>query len=794
MFKFKNLLGRTFKGKPRLDAPTPADRIAALAALPDDQQGPLVDALLGDADRGVRMAALARVTQLEALVSALADAEVAVPAAERLLTLIDEDTPGAIRDHPAVCCARLAHAVDVAEAEAAAAGIADANEHAAALLGNPHAEVRAAVAESSWDPAHLTALEKATRGRDKALNQLARERLRLAKNATAARDEEDARSVRILEAASALGDDDRHYDARRAVIERDWRVHLEAIAATDSALAPFGVVARDLDALKRRLPARRREPNVVKDAGADFEALLAEAETLCAAIAASLADEADAADLSTFKQTGDRLASVWNAAADATPPAADLSTRFHSSIAKANSLVDALQRHASLADEARDCLAGPVPQVKEADSIQPARRDIRRQSEALGDLLRRLAWSAELPASPIVAALDQRQSDLAAALERCAALEDDLVAQAAAGIAELRQHVEGGAVHIAVDLEQRLRETLKRLPHEPKVQPLLGELAEVGKQVRELRDWRAFAEAPKRQALCDQMQALAENPLGVREQAEAVKSLRQQWNDLGMANSRRERDLKKRFDSAAEKAFEPCRLHFKEQAERRQFNLEQRQAIVAALQKYVADNDWEQADWRGVDKVLRQARLEWRQYHPMDRKAGRALETRFEQLADDLHGRLKAEWDRNVALKEAIVAEAKAVRESSDQATAKAEAVKALQRRWKAVGPVPRRVDQRLWKNFRAECDIVFEKRNVVRDRHADRQRTIAAAESLIDELERRVDIDPALDRNTIADYERNLHDLGLLPKDLHRRAEAVLQHADRVVVDRQQAARGDAD
>ena len=794
MFKFKNLLGRAFKGKPRLDAPTPDGRMAALAALPDDEQGPLVDALLGDADRDVRMAALARVTQFEALVSVLAEADFAEPAAERLLTLIDDDTPAAIRDHPAVCRARLAHAVHVAEAEAAAAGIADANDRAAALLDNPHAEVRAAVAESSWEPAHLAALEKATRGRDKALNQLARERLRSARNATAARDEQDARSERILDAAAALRDDDPHYAARRAAIERDWRQHLEAIAATDSALAPFGVVARDLDALKRRLSARRREPNVVEDAGADFEALLAEAETLCATTAASLVEEADAAGLSAFKQTGDRLASVWNAAADGTPPAAALSARFHSAIAKANSLVNALQRHASLADEVRDCLARVVPQANEADSIQPARGDIRRQSEALGDLRRRLAWSAELPASPLAAALDQRQADLEAALERCVALEDGLVAEAAAGIAELRQHVEEGTVHKAVDLEQRLRETLKQLPQEPKVRPLLGELAEVGKQVRELRDWRAFAEAPKRQALCEQIEALAENPLGVREQAEAVKSLRRQWNDLGLANSRRERDLKKRFDSAAEKAFEPCRTHFKEQAERRQFNLEQRQAIVTALENYVADNDWEHADWRGVERVLRQARLEWRQYHPMDRKAGRALEARFEQLADDLRSRLKAEWDRNVALKEAIVAEAKAVRESGDQATAKAEAVKALQRRWKAVGPMPRRVDQRLWKNFRAECDVVFERRNAVRDRHAERGRAIAETESLIDELERRVDIDPALDRNTIAEYERNLHDLESLPKDLRRRAEAVLQHADRVVVDRQQAARGRID
>ena len=167
MFKLKSLLERTFKGKPRLDAVAPADRIAAIAALEEDQQAALAQALLQDEDQEVRLAALARITQLDALVAALADSEVAEPAAERLFGLIDQNTPAAIRDHPAVCRARLVRAPTRAAALAAAAGILDAGERAAALSDNPRADIRAAVAESSWCPEHLVALEKATRGRDK---------------------------------------------------------------------------------------------------------------------------------------------------------------------------------------------------------------------------------------------------------------------------------------------------------------------------------------------------------------------------------------------------------------------------------------------------------------------------------------------------------------------------------------------------------------------------------------------------------------------------------------------------
>ena len=265
-----------------------------------------------------------------------------------------------------------------------------------------------------------------------------------------------------------------------------------------------------------------------------------------------------------------------------------------------------------------------------------------------------------------------------------------------------------------------------------------------------------------------------------------VKSLRDQWNQLGPADTRRDRELRRRFDRAAEQAFEPCRTYFKEQAERRAFNLEQREAIVAALEGFLENNDWDNADWRGVERILRQARNEWREYHPVDRKAGRQLTNRFEELAGAIHAQLKQEWDRNIEKKEAIVADAIAIRESGDRVTDQAESMKGLQRRWKTVGPLPRRADQRLWKQFREQCDEVFEARAVVLDRHSQRRQVVTDADALITELERRLEIDPSLDRNMVADYERRLHALGMLPKDVERRADEVLRDADRIIVARQ--------
>lgn len=783
------MLRNLFSRKPRLDAEDPAVRTAAIADLGDGEQATFARVFRDDADRDVRLKALERLNSPDVVFEGLGDEKVAAEALGRLLSLIDDDTPEPIRNHPAVQCAALKSAETADAALAIAPAIADPVAFAAALAENPRAQVRQAVAEATWDPATLAEMERTTRRRDKSVHRVARERLAVLRTASQRRDEEDTQTETILAAAVALEGDDPHYEARRDAIDRDWTNHLVAMEETDRKLARFDVVARDLNAIRRRFPARRQPPQVrLPEIEVDFGALLTRAESLLADVADSLQGGAgDKVSVEGAKQMVDDLASAWNAGADAKPPGEEPSTRFREVMALVAARVRDRERAQDLLPKAKELLARDIPDPEQPrfESFEAAMRDLRRQRDDVDRLLGRFAWPDDVPELEEITALKQRQRDLAAAAEQSETHADAMLDQVADKMAELRQSIEDGAVHDAVEHERRLRDLLKGLPR-AKAQPFNSDLAELGARVRELREWRTYAQAPQRESLCEQIEGLAANPLEPHDQMRTVKSLRDQWNQLGPADTRRDRDLRRRFDHAAEQAFEPCRTYFKEQAERRTFNLEQRQAIVAALEGFLDNNDWDNADWRGVERILRQARNEWREYHPVDRKAGRQLTNRFEELAGTIHAQLKQEWDRNIEMKEAIVADAIAIRESGDRVTDQAESMKGLQRRWKAVGPLPRRADQRLWKQFREQCDQVFEARAVVLDRHSQRRQVVTDADALIAELERRLEIDPSLDRNMIADYERRLRALGMLPKDVERRADEVLRDADRIVVARQ--------
>ena len=788
------MLRNLFKRQPRLDAPESTERLAALTALADEAQDDFERLAGSDPDRGVRVAAVGRLTRLPPLVSLLDDEALAGDAAERLLSLRGEGMPAAVREHPAVLRAAVVCADTAAAAAQAAQSIQDAGERAAAILAHPRASVRLAVAETTWQPAALAALERAARGADSATHRLARERAAEYRAALAERDEQDAKADELLSAANALGEPDPHYAARHGALERKWRDNLTAIGATDGALGRFGVVARDVEALRLRFPSRRAPREAPQVSAEAWTELLAQAEALPAAAAKATASadsfETVVERASAVRTEADAIAAKWNALADVQQPDDALSQRFRAAEAEVSTRMRPLERAAALAEDAAKVLRANTPAAEDlapndAASSAQTTRDLKRASTAIERLITRYDWPPEVAEPVPLKALRERREALLQAAARCEERTAELADQVEAELEKLRHCVDTGAAKQAAAHDRRVRDLVRHLPQQ-QARAFNTQLAEVGAAVRELREWRLYAEAPKREALCQEMEALAENPLPVNAQTEAVRAVRERWKALGGAEMRRERALAKRFEAAAEQAFAPCRAHFKEQAERRAFNLQQRRAIVAALEHYLENNDWDHADWRGVERVLRQARNEWRSYHPVDRKADREIKARFETLAGRLHGLLKEAWDRHLQVKEDLVAQAAKVRESGDQASAKADAMKALQRRWKQAGPVPRAADQKLWKRFRAECDAVFEARSAAMGRHLERRAAIDEAESLINELERRMDLDAALDRNGVADYQRRLDALGALPKELRRRAETAIADADRAVVENQ--------
>lgn len=432
---------------------------------------------------------------------------------------------------------------------------------------------------------------------------------------------------------------------------------------------------RGKDKNVHRILATRRDALLAEERNA--QQLRAEIEAAAAAIGRHVERPCDA----TYAGTLARLESRWqavapHAAGDVQQQVAQLLAAGREALEKHRQALDAEAERQRAVAEAAERARHQREIEQQAAATEAAKRAEQLQAEHEAERARREAADAEV--RRLVGLLRQAQ----AALEH------------------------GGTARAT-----RLRDAIKeQLPTAPTLPPWFDrKLQDVDARIEELKDWKTFTVVPKRGELVQRMQALIGADMSPEELARQVRRLRDEWRTLHRGAADGPTPEREEFEAAAERAYEPCRLHFAQQAEQRKENQARREALLERLSAFVSEQSGDTADWRLVQQVLAEARREWRQHAPVDQSVVKSLQERFHAVTAGLQSRLEAEYARNAEAKRRLVARAAelAVAGSTREAI---EETKNLQRAWKNAGLVPRRQDNELWEEFRRHCDAVFER------------------------------------------------------------------------------------
>lgn len=358
------------------------------------------------------------------------------------------------------------------------------------------------------------------------------------------------------------------------------------------------------------------------------------------------------------------------------------------------------------------------------DIVQKTQQAIDHSRETIADHLRQLAAEAarELAAANAAALAQKKreqeeQAAAAAAAERARIEEEERKAKEAEAHA-LRQiggllrkahgALASGSSRTAAGLRRAIEEKLAGAP--PLPAHLTNQLRQLDEKLQEINDWKSFSVAPKRAELIERMEALIGATLHPSALAGHIKDLQEQWRNLSKGTREDIEADWQRFNEAAHKAYQPCREFFEAQSQVKQENLRQREQVFERLAAFESQYDWEQPEWRTVAATLREARQSWRQHSPVDPADVKELQGKFNQLTATLQARLDVEYARNVKEKRSLISRVRGLLQSSDTRKAIDEA-KRLQEQWKAVGPVPRDEDRKLWEEFRQQCDVLFQRR-----------------------------------------------------------------------------------
>ena len=195
-----------------------------------------------------------------------------------------------------------------------------------------------------------------------------------------------------------------------------------------------------------------------------------------------------------------------------------------------------------------------------------------------------------------------------------------------------------------------------------------------------------------------------------------------------------------------------------------------KEEMVAQAEKLAAGSDW----GTGVQK-FRDLLDEWKTLPRLDRTADDELWHRFSTARTTYTRRRKTHFaelntqqDEARQLKEAIIAEAETLAQSSDWG-ATAQGFRQLMTRWKAAGGAGRHVDDALWAKFRAIQDDFFTRRTeVFSAQDEEYQANLAAKTELLSKAEAEIlpVTDVAKARAAYRDFITGFNALGRVPSD----------------------------
>ena len=146
---------------------------------------------------------------------------------------------------------------------------------------------------------------------------------------------------------------------------------------------------------------------------------------------------------------------------------------------------------------------------------------------------------------------------------------------------QLEQLIDLGQSKEAIRLHQQLQTEADTLGNNHRLAIFFRGLSA---RIAELKDWQGFVAAPKREALCEQMEVLAADTLMLPQvKADKIQALQQEWRELGSAAANK--TLWDKFKQAADLAYEPCKVWFAAQNEVRNYNQTQKAVICSELEQ-----------------------------------------------------------------------------------------------------------------------------------------------------------------------------------------------------------------
>lgn len=198
------------------------------------------------------------------------------------------------------------------------------------------------------------------------------------------------------------------------------------------------------------------------------------------------------------------------------------------------------------------------------------------------------------------------------------------------------------------------------------------------------------------------------------DKTEEILALQAKWKTIGFAPQKMNTKIFERFRAACDEFFKRKSEHFKSLKVNMNENLEKKKQMC---EKAEALKD--STDWKATAEILTKLQKEWKEIGPVAKKHSETIWKRFVSACDYFYEQKnKAESSHKVVEQENLEKKKAILNKLSeynamDADAISAEAIKQLSKEWNAIGHVPFKEKDRIYKQYHALVDSLYNKLNI---------------------------------------------------------------------------------
>ena len=244
-----------------------------------------------------------------------------------------------------------------------------------------------------------------------------------------------------------------------------------------------------------------------------------------------------------------------------------------------------------------------------------------------------------------------------------------------------------------------------------------------------------------KEKLCENAEKLSEEK-DVISAFHQLQELHQAYREIGPVSKELREQIWGRFKAASTIINKKHQQHFEDLRANEEENLEKKTVLCEKAEAIAAKENKGAADWEKHTKEMLEIQAEWKTIGFAPQKMNVKIFERFRKACDAFFTQKAAffketreRYTENIEKKRKLIEKAQALADSTEWRSTGDKLI-ALQKEWKTIGMVPRKIGDKLWEEFLTACNKFFEARNAVHaDSRSEERENLSKKRQIVDQL-----------------------------------------------------------